>query len=142
MTQAARPVAEILQSVPRPANVVLSSFSPTALACGRDRAPDVPRALIIGEMVHLHLLIRRHLFPTDVLEKLACEAVHFEASLVTPWLVEYMHRLDYRVRVWTVDKPTAMRRYARMGVDGIFSNRPGLLVETMRATGQRSSGRP
>ena len=53
----------------------------------------------------------------DHRQRQMCEALHAEYHLVTPWLVEHLHRHGYRVRVWTVDSPTEMRRLVKMGVD-------------------------
>jgi glycerophosphoryl diester phosphodiesterase len=49
--------------------------------------------------------------------------------------VESLHELGLECRVWTVDRTLAMRRAARLGVDGIITNRP-------RQLGRLLSGSP
>jgi len=42
------------------------------------------------------------------------------------------HRLDMRVFVWTADSPKDMERLMEMGVDGIITNRPDILIKERR----------
>ena len=50
----------------------------------------------------------------------------------SPRLVELMHSRNVRVNVWTVDSKRQIERVAAMGVDSITSNRPDLVLETVR----------
>lgn len=43
-------------------------------------------------------------------------------TVLTPPLLRAAHRADVEVHVWTVNDPTAMRRLAHLGVDGIVSD--------------------
>jgi glycerophosphoryl diester phosphodiesterase len=42
-------------------------------------------------------------------------------------LLEEAHQLGLKVYVWTVDSRRDMERFKEMGVDGIITNRPGIL---------------
>lgn len=53
-------------------------------------------------------------------------------GLVSPELVERMHRHGYGVFAWTVDDDAEMRRLIDAGVNGIVTNRPGALAEVLR----------
>jgi len=53
-------------------------------------------------------------------------------SLVTPELVQEVHRADRKLFTWTVNDPRAMLELADWGVDGIISDRTELLVKTFR----------
>jgi glycerophosphoryl diester phosphodiesterase len=55
--------------------------------------------------------------------------------LVTPALLRAAHRSGLRVHVWTIDDEAEMERLLDMGVDGIMSDRIGLLREVMRRRG-------
>ena len=56
-------------------------------------------------------------------------------ALVTPSLLRAAHRAGLRVHVWTIDDEAEMERLLGMGVDGIMSDRVGLLREVMRRRG-------
>jgi glycerophosphoryl diester phosphodiesterase len=45
--------------------------------------------------------------------------------------VDGMHKKGVLVNVWTVDRPSSMRRALQLGADGIITNRPDLLHEEM-----------
>jgi glycerophosphoryl diester phosphodiesterase len=59
--------------------------------------------------------------------------------LVTPALVEFAHRHDVQVHVWTINDEDEMRRLLALGVDGIMSDFPGRLRAVVDA--QRGAGR-
>jgi glycerophosphoryl diester phosphodiesterase len=43
--------------------------------------------------------------------------------------VQSAHRGNLQVHVWTINDPDKMQRYIDMGVDGIMTDRPDLLLE-------------
>jgi glycerophosphoryl diester phosphodiesterase len=50
------------------------------------------------------------------------------ARTVTPALLDQAHEVGMAVIPWTVNKPEEMRRLIEMGVDGLISDRPDLLI--------------
>jgi len=52
-------------------------------------------------------------------------------TVVDRRLVEAAHRCGLHVHVWTVDEPEEMRRLLNLGVDGLMSDRPDLLLEVV-----------
>lgn len=50
--------------------------------------------------------------------------------LVTPRTIEAAHALGVEIHVWTVNEAADMRRLLEMGVDGLMSDRPDLLLKT------------
>lgn len=48
-------------------------------------------------------------------------------TLVTPQSLAAAHALGLEIHVWTVNRTPDMERLLRMGVDGLMSDRPGLL---------------
>lgn len=55
--------------------------------------------------------------------------------LVTPALLRAAHRSGLPVHVWTIDDEAEMERLLDMGVDGIMSDRIGMLRDVMRRRG-------
>lgn len=54
-------------------------------------------------------------------------------TVVDRRFVNAAHRRGLQVHVWTVDEPDEMRRLLRLGVDGIMSDRPDLLLDVLRS---------
>ena len=50
-------------------------------------------------------------------------------TIVNERFVRAAHRRGLHVHAWTIDEPTEMRRLLDMGVDGVMSDRPDLLVD-------------
>lgn len=59
-------------------------------------------------------------------------AVHPHRLITGKRLLEEAANLELTVRVWTVDTPPSIRRFTRMGVDGIFSNYPERCLAEIR----------
>ena len=98
---------------------LFSSFYDSVLTRLRALAPEARIGL---------LLSRRH--PHAALERaraLGAEAIHPEAALVEPDLVERAHAAGLAIYAFTVDDAGEMRRLLAMGVDGLFSNHPDRL---------------
>jgi glycerophosphoryl diester phosphodiesterase len=71
--------------------------------------------------------------------KLPCAQVpvrQFGIPLVTARMVRAAHALGIAVHVWTVDEATEMDRLLDLGVDGIMTDRPAVLKETLARRGQ------
>jgi glycerophosphoryl diester phosphodiesterase len=51
--------------------------------------------------------------------------------IITQRFIAAAHARGLRVEVWTIDDPEEMRRLIAMGVDGIMSDRPDLLMQVV-----------
>ncbi len=56
--------------------------------------------------------------------------------LATRRLVDYAHRSGVSVYVWTIDNPVEMDRLLDIGVDGVMTDEPGVLLEVLAGRGQ------
>ncbi|GGC53908.1 glycerophosphoryl diester phosphodiesterase [Hoyosella rhizosphaerae] len=57
-------------------------------------------------------------------------------TLVDDRFVALVHRLGAEVHVWTVDDDSDMRALLDIGVDGIVTDRPDVLIDVLRERGQ------
>jgi glycerophosphoryl diester phosphodiesterase len=53
-------------------------------------------------------------------------------NTVTEKLLAACHEQEIQVYVWTVDDEEEMRTFISLGVDGIYSNKPGVLKRLLR----------
>ncbi|HKZ43894.1 MAG TPA: glycerophosphodiester phosphodiesterase [Anaerolineales bacterium] len=51
--------------------------------------------------------------------------------ILTPNFIQAAHQRNLRVDAWTIDNPDEMRRLIDMGVDGIISDRPDVLMQVL-----------
>ncbi len=83
----------------------------------------------IDKDIRLSALIRPG-FPAEPVD-LAAKGANIwspSARSVTPSLVDQVHEAGMTVIPWTVNEPEDMRRLIEMGVDGLISDRPDLLI--------------
>lgn len=112
--------------------VLITSFSPFLLEAIREQDPELRRGQIysrfegtsslkwIEKVLLRNLAFNRRALP-DVLS--------VDESMVDARYLRKMHRRGYRVFAWTVDDPARMRELIDLGVDGLITDRPDLLLE-------------
>ena len=102
-------------------HVLVSSFNPLAVRRARRCLPrTTPVALIrrAGWLKYGYLLADG-------------EADHPHYSLVDEKYMVWARKRGYRVNVWMVNDPAEAKRLARLGVDGIISNKPDVIRESL-----------
>ena len=80
----------------------------------------------LSDEVRIGLLISRR-FPHEFVARaraIGAEAVHPEAEVASPELIQAAHDAGLAVYVFTVDDREEMGRFLELGVDGIFTNYP------------------
>ncbi len=99
--------------------VLFSSFSRGALAVLARALPTMPRALLAER------------FDNEVLtaaQTLGCCAIHLGADCLGAADVAAVHAEGLRLRVYTVNQTDAARALLGLGVDGLYTDRPDLLL--------------
>ncbi|HZT18831.1 MAG TPA: glycerophosphodiester phosphodiesterase [Dongiaceae bacterium] len=98
---------------------LLSSFSRASLAAARDRAPEIPRGLLLWGK------------PSDwsaAARSLGCLTVHCAQQHLTPEWAAEIGRLGYGLAAYTVNDPADAARLRGWGVDSIITDDPGALI--------------
>ena len=101
-----------------PDMTIIVSFHPKAILETRRRRPEL-RTIQHVQRVSLQWATRH------------AWGVGFWDPRATRRRIERAHGLGLAATVYTVNEPERMRELADLGVDGIFSDRPGLLRETL-----------
>ncbi|MFP4210174.1 MAG: glycerophosphodiester phosphodiesterase [Alkalispirochaeta sp.] len=130
-------VAEHLRSSGATHRSVVASFLPRALDYFRRVAPEVATSTHPGEV---RSFLLRHLIgvrPSSPAYALQIPLRHRSIPLVTRRFVSYAHRHGYAVHVWTINDPTEAVRLAEMGVDGIVTDRVGVIHDALSERGFR-----
>jgi glycerophosphoryl diester phosphodiesterase len=100
---------------------VVSSFLPEVLLSLHATAPKIPLGLICEsrkQLTRWRELPVKYVIPYH--------------RLVSRKILKEIKSEDKKILVWTVNHAATMRRFASWGVDGIISDKPGLLIKTLR----------
>ncbi|MBS7605305.1 MAG: glycerophosphodiester phosphodiesterase family protein [Candidatus Bathyarchaeia archaeon] len=112
-------VLEIVKSRGLEDNVIIISFHEDSLKKVRE----------MNGVIKTGLIYVRHKDPIKAALSLKAQYLLPMYKFVYPSLVKRAHENGLKVIVWTINTPEEAREYARMGVDGIASDRPDILKD-------------
>jgi len=112
--------ADYLRSSGYGGSVLLSSFKEEEVLAARRAAADLPSAMIFDDFKPRTV---------SAYKAQGYSVISLRKKTVTEKLIKVCHEQGIRVYVWTVDAERDMRTLIRWGVDGIYSNKPGVLKE-------------
>ncbi len=105
--------------------VIVSSFRASSLRKVKRLNPNIATAVLYAP--GLPFSVRR-----AWLGRMApCEFHHPHHSIVDERFMTWARQKGYRVNTWTVNEADEMRRLLDLSVDGIITDRPGLLSEIL-----------
>ena len=103
--------------------VIISSFDPRVLKAVKTEEPMCKTAVLYPTNdPHVCRFIA---IPFFVARAVGADILHPASPFVSPLFVKIAHRLGFKVNVWTVNEPSAVRFLVSCGVDGIITDCPG-----------------
>lgn len=106
-------------------HVLFSSFDYRAIAHLKELDPDIPAALLYEKKQSDGML------PSELLAKYSADAFNCSYRELNTKRYRDIRRNSIPVFIYTVDKPSQMRKLLKMNVTGIFTNKPDLLWEVV-----------
>lgn len=127
------PFCVMLRNFKMTEKVLVPSFSDQAMADFRAVCPEVATAGSSSEVRSFVLL--NFAFLSNLLSP-AYQAFQVpekssEIPVVNPRFVDAAHGRNLQIHVWTVNHEEDMQRFIEMGVDGIMTDRPDLLLQKL-----------
>jgi len=105
--------------------IVVSSFSPTALERMHTVAPEIRTAVLYNKDLH------QGMDPVEIVTGVGASAFNIKGVRLTPEMLRRCHEHGIPVAVYTVNKKRHMRRTIAQGVDAIFTDHPDRLLEVL-----------
>lgn len=129
-------LAQLLRTHGRESETIVASFREDRLARFRAAAPEVATAASPAEIAGFVQAVRQG--ASEAPPPAACLQVPSSLAgvrLVDDELVAAAHAAGLALHVWTVDDPAEMEDLLELGVDGIMSDVPTVLVGVLRSRG-------
>lgn len=104
--------------------VAVSSFDLAGLKTLRGLDPEIPLGLLT-----------RKTRPREILNEaksLKVQSIHISTHRLSKKIIAQAHSIGLPVYVYTVNRPSLMKRYLAMGADGLFTNYPDRLRDLLR----------
>ncbi|UCD29672.1 MAG: hypothetical protein JSV03_04105 [Planctomycetota bacterium] len=122
-------VADIRAGGIKPRDLMIFSFHREVVEKIAGLEPHLPTTWLIGDLPYR---TEDRLGVIGDALKARVSALGLPKDRVDPYFIRLAHESGFQVFVWTVDEPADMRFLVRIGVDGIISNRPDLLLNILK----------
>lgn len=103
---------------------LLSSYSMNAMEAVKQYFPQLPRAIIISEW---------NRYWANVAVELDCVTINADRRIITPAILKDMHSTGKKVLIHTVNGLKSAEDFIKMGVDGLFTDRPDVIIERLQS---------
>jgi glycerophosphoryl diester phosphodiesterase len=125
-------LAEVLQRYGRSDDVIVASFLDRATDAFSSFAPDIPTSAGTAAVAAFFQSAKAGEDPAPMRHvALQVPATHAGMTLVDRSFVDAAHRAGLAVHVWTIEEEPEMRRLCDLGVDGIITDVPTVLVSVL-----------
>ena len=123
-------VLQIVESMEAESHVIIQSFNPETVHRVKLLNSSIPAALVVGKLPTTPSRVRARRMVGEVLEA-GANVLSIWHAVLTPQFFEEVRRRGISVWTWTVDEQIIMRDLIQMGVQGIITNFPDRLNETL-----------
>jgi glycerophosphoryl diester phosphodiesterase len=115
-------------------NVVFTSFRISTVARIKELAPEAKAGLLLGK-TPLTSVTRRYTLRAivDRLQSCGADFVAPHKSIARPRFIRFLKGAGFPVVVWTVNNPKRAKRLADHRVDALVTDRPQLLLNSLRS---------
>ncbi len=129
----AQPFCDLIRKHGMENKVLVASFKDEALAEFREICPEVATSGSRGQIksfIYMHLAFLGRLYPPNF-SAVQLPIEDSGITLLTSRFVKVAHARGLWVDAWTIDDPAEMKMLIGIGVDGIITDRPDVLMEVL-----------
>lgn len=114
--------------------VLIASFDMDTIRTFRETCPEVATTLGEDEVRLLYGLSLPYLGALFSPPGQAVQVPEYwgDTHVLTPRFIQAAHNRGLQVHAWTINDPAEMQRFLDLGVDGIITDRPDLLLELLK----------
>lgn len=105
--------------------VVVSSFSPTALQQVHSEAPEIRTAVLFNTKFH------KGQDAVEIVKNLEASVFNIKRQRLTKTMRRRCEEHDIPIGIYTVNKPRRLRRLVNKGIDAIFTDYPDRLIDVL-----------
>jgi len=115
-------LAQLVKSREVVDQVEIFSFDKNFIVSFRERYPEFKTGWLVSGRI-----------PKIRYPKVQFVGLYYKSALLFPKQVTRLQRKGYRVYVWTVNTEKSMRKILKLGVDGIITDYPNILIKVMKS---------
>ncbi|MBP8002476.1 MAG: glycerophosphodiester phosphodiesterase [Chloroflexi bacterium] len=129
----AEPLCQLIREYHKEEQVLVVASDAAAIQAFREQCPEVATGGAAAEIQLFFGLNTVFLGATYQPRMEAFQVPEYSGNIhvVTDRFVQEAHQQNVQVHVWTIDEEADMRRFIALGVDGIITNRPDLLLQLL-----------
>ncbi|MDP5209572.1 glycerophosphodiester phosphodiesterase [Microbulbifer sp. 2205BS26-8] len=142
--RAAQVLSRVLQRTSKHNQVIVSSFHRGVIRAFRRLSPDTATGAVTDEAILLYVaqLFRAENLLSPRYQTVQLPMNHFGIEVVTTGTLRAARKLGLHLSVWTVNGRADLQHYISLGVDGIVTDRPDLLMAILSGSGPMKASQP
>ena len=129
----AQPLCDMLREYDMTEKVIVASFADTPIYEFRQICPEVPTSAVESEVRTFYVLNLIGLSRAYASSAYAFQVPEYSGDIhvVTPGFIASAHTHNIAVQTWTINDVETMHRMIDLGVDGIITDEPTLLLDLL-----------